>query len=278
MTRELLVRRLEAEQLASGREAHSLARWVWEDVMGKSTQDRIAPDDADNEKLDSTLARLKRGEPVQYIAGHAWFYGLKLRVSPAVLIPRPESEELVAWILEDIARAKTSPVRILDIGTGSGCIIIALGKKLGHLAELVAVDISADALTLARVNAAIHDVIVGFHQHDFLENGFQGLGNFDVIVSNPPYISQALAGEEVVSKLSFEPDLALYPPGEDPDIFYKKIIDEAGQYLKSSGACYLELNEFRAEKVCEYAKLSGWSGVELRQDLQGAPRMLKLVP
>jgi release factor glutamine methyltransferase len=269
--------RLEQLDIAIDREAMSLARWIWTEILGfGSTQSqRLAKQT--QERLDTIFVRLINGEPVQYIAGHAWFYGLKFNVNQDVLIPRPETEELVEWILADVKLIHGNEIRILDIGTGSGCIAVVLKKKLGDRASITAMDISTGALQVARDNSRSMETEINFCQRDFLTEGITGLGQFDIIVSNPPYISKEVAGEQIIHKLKYEPNEALFPIGADPDIFYKKISVEGGYALTEGGSCYVELNEFRAQQIEDCFKKTPWGKREMRIDLQGMPRMLKIV-
>jgi len=260
------------KNIAFDREAASVAGWIWEECFGLRRTDEIPFDDAGGQKLASVIKRLQTGEPIQYIAGHAWFYGLKMYVSPAVLIPRPETEELVEWIFNEYKDA-ARPVRILDIGTGSGCIAITLKHLLKEKAEVLAIDVSAEALSVAKKNADTLSQQVEFRQHDFLKSGFEGLGNFDVIVSNPPYVSPGV-DPALRDSLKFEPSLALYPEGNDVNIFYKKIAVNGKNFLNAEGACFVELNEFNAASIMEIFTGEGWTGIKIRKDLQGVDRML----
>ena len=266
--------RLEQLDIAIDREAMSLAKWIWTDILEIKSS---ASQKLSGQRLDTIFERLINGEPVQYIAGHAWFYGLKFKVNHDVLIPRPETEELVEWILSDIKSLSKKNIRILDIGTGSGCIAVVLKKHLQDRAEVVAMDISPGALKVALDNSRILETTIEFWQRDFLKDGLSGLGHFDIIVSNPPYISKEVAGESIIHKLKYEPSEALFPIGMDPDIFYKKISEEAREALTERGRCYVELNEFRVQQIEECFKDAAWSETEIRIDLQGMPRMLKTV-
>lgn len=260
----------------SDREIINLAGWVWEEGMMFSKQEESDLSPSEEDKLISILNRLHTGEPIQYIVGHAWFYGLKMSVNPSVLIPRPETEELVGWILEDHITT-TQRLRILDIGTGSGCIAIALKHVLKSSAEVVAVDISPEALNVAKQNALMLSSEIEFVQFDFLNSGLEELGTFDIIVSNPPYISKATTGDHVIGMLSYEPELALYPQSGDPDIFYKRMALFAPKLLHSGGHCYLEMNEYRAPEIEEYFHQTGWNYVEIKRDMQDKPRMIKII-
>ena len=263
---------LAEKNIAYDREATSLAGWIWEECLELGRTVEFPLDDLGEQKLSSIIKRLQSGEPVQYIAGHAWFYGLKLNVSPAVLIPRPETEELVEWVYNEYKNA-VHQVRILDIGTGSGCIAIALKHLLTEKATVLAIDVSSEALSIAKENAIALFQEIEFRNHDFLKSGFEGLGNFDVIVSNPPYVSSGV-DQALRDSLKFEPSLALYPDGDDINIFYEKISVLGKSHLHEGGACFVELNEFNSAIIQETFAREGWTGIEIRKDLQGVDRML----
>lgn len=269
--------KLEQLDIAIDREAMSLAKWIWTEILDlkSSASQKLSRQSA--ERLDAIFERLVNGEPVQYIAGHAWFYGLKFNVNHDVLIPRPETEELVEWILSDIKSSREKKVRILDIGTGSGCIAVTLKKHLQDRAEVMAMDISPGALKVASENSRMLETPIEFCHRDFLKDGLAGLGHFDIIVSNPPYISKEVAGESIIHQLRYEPSEALFPVGLDPDIFYKKISEEAPEALSGKGCCYVEMNEFRSQQIEECFMDNAWSKPEIRIDLQGMPRMLKAI-
>lgn len=267
--------RLEEADIAIDREATSLARWIWTDILALPLQADLELNSDKHQLLSATFERLLNGEPVQYIAGYGWFYGLQFQVNPEVLIPRPETEELVEWILADHRMSGNKEIQILDIGTGSGCIAIVLKKKLGDRARVTAIDISKGALEVARLNSKQLDSQIDFVLRDVVSLGLTGLGVFDVVVSNPPYISKEIAGREIVHRLKYEPDVALYPPGHDADLFYKLISEQAGNVLKPDGCCYLEINEFRTQEIVGYFDQKEWTEPEVRIDMQGMPRMLK---
>lgn len=253
------------------REAISVARIVFEDAFKlfdyESSKAFIGTD-----ILQEIEARLLKNEPVQYILGQADFYGLKLKVSPAVLIPRPETEELVYWILEN--KGIENPT-ILDIGTGSGCIPITLKKKMPQ-AKISAIDVSPTALDIARTNAALNKTKVSFILTDILEERLWSmLASFDIIVSNPPYIPQDERKLMPKQVLNYEPDLALFVENEQPLIFYIKIGQFALQHLNKGGQLYYECNEFNAKEVVELLEKMGFSKVELEKDLEGKERMIR---
>lgn len=268
---------LAMREIAFGREAHSLAQWIWEDILTMPRGRRVPLSPGELSLLEKSMERMSNSEPIQYIAGHAWFYGKKFAVSSAVLIPRPETEELVEWVYTSYRDIKR-PLRILDIGTGSGCIAIMIKLLLGADAEVTGIDISADALAIAEKNSRELKADVKFLQHDFLDKHFTDLGKFDIIISNPPYISKAASGAEIIDGLKFEPELALFPAGDDPDVFYRQIILKAGHALNARGACFMEINEFRKEAIQDIlCTCDGWTGIAFRKDLQGKWRMLRLM-
>jgi len=218
------------------------------------------------------ISKLLEGTPVQYLVGKANFYGLFFKVSPAVLIPRSETEELVYLVLEKI---KTKELQKgIDIGTGSGCIPITLKYKRPKW-DIHAADISSEALSIAQQNAIDHKTAIDFHCFDILDKTtWPEFASFDFIVSNPPYIPPSEKALMPDSVLEHEPALALFAPEEDPFIFYRMIIKFAGKYLKSGGYLFFEGNEFNAIKVVDMMKGSGFVNVLLEKDMQGKDRMV----
>ena len=228
--------------------------------------------DTDTTHFLNILSQLKTSKPIQYILGETDFYGRTFRVNPAVLIPRPETEELVKWVLDSVLMANPS---ILDIGTGSGCIAISLKLELPE-ADVVTVDISADALALAKENAALDKAAVRFIEKDVLLMQPTDLANtFDVIVSNPPYISLSEKDSMKVNVLENEPHLALFVPNTNPLIFYERIASIAQEKLNQGGFLFVEINERFGKEVLELLEKKGFKHVELRQDLGGKDRMVK---
>ena len=227
----------------------------------------------EKEKFESALHRLSLHEPVQYIIGETEFFGLKFKVNKNVLIPRPETEELVQWILDNVAESKNpSNIKILDIGTGSGCIAISLAKNLPN-AEIFALDISEKALKTAKENAGLNKVNVNFIQADILN--LEALtGKFDIIVSNPPYVREMEKIEMHRNVLENEPDLALYVKDTDPLIFYRLISKLARAGLQKNGNLYFEINQYLANETEEILKNSGFK-TELKKDIFGNYRMLR---
>lgn len=224
------------------------------------------------------LEQLKTGKPLQYVIGETEFYGLNFRVNPSVLIPRPETEELVEWILSDLSKPKTSieGLKIIDIGTGSGCIPISLKKNI-PLAQVYALDISKEALSVSKQNADLNQTMVNFIQADILNllNNQLTDKKFGIIVSNPPYVTEAEKQQMLPNVLQHEPHLALFVPDNDPLIFYKAIADFAIKHSDTNGSLYLEINENLGEETVQLLKQMGFKNIELRQDLSGKDRMIK---
>jgi len=251
-------------------EARAITLWILEEVLHvkgpKLSIERFMVLTAYQEELlDTYLQRLLQYEPVQYILGYAEFYGLKFKVSPAVLIPRPETEELVELTLSEIKNPKS---KILDIGTGSGCIPIALKKNLPN-AALTSIDISSEALCIAKENAAINNTDVTFIQLDILTDVPDG--KFDIIVSNPPYIGYDEKEKMNDNVLIYEPHLALF--SGDPLIFYKRIAETAPHLLNPLGRIYLEVSEYRAKEVAEIFAKMGWMK-QIKKDMSGKERIV----
>ena len=221
--------------------------------------------------LNSFIEKLKIFTPIQYVLGECEFMGLRFEVDPSVLIPRPETEELVEWILA--SQNNTNSVSILDIGTGSGCIAVSL-KCMLPKAFVTAYDLSNDALALARKNAEINEVTVDFRQQDILQPETEN-GEWDIIVSNPPYIPNAEKVEIQSNVLNFEPHLALFVPDNDPLLFYRKIIEFAAMHLKAGGQLFFEIHRDRGQEVMQLLSEAGFAEIELRKDLSGNDRMLK---
>ena len=233
------------------------------------------------EKLDSILNDLKTGKPVQYILGSTEFYGLTFLVNPAVLIPRPETEELVEWALATVGSeqwavgSKEKPLRILDIGTGSGCIAISLKKNLPD-AEVAAIDISAEALQTAKQNAIINEVEVDFIQIDIL-NHSPLTTHYSLIISNPPYVTLQDKTLMHANVTDFEPHTALFVPEDNPLLFYDAIAGFATHNLVPGGFLFFEINEAFGQETIELLKQKGFTDIELRQDMSGRDRMIKAV-
>lgn len=222
------------------------------------------------QKMDGYLQCLLNHEPIQYILGNAHFYGLELQVNANVLIPRPETEELVEWIIQENQHKKN--IRILDIGTGSGAIAIALAKNLPN-AEVWALDVSEQALQMAQKNAISSQVSITFLQEDILK--VKDLPEkFDVIVSNPPYVRELEKVEIKSNVLNFEPHLALFVSNEKPLIFYEKITQLAVQSLNINGKLYFEINQYLPDLMKDLLMEYQFQNVVLKQDIYQNYRMI----
>jgi release factor glutamine methyltransferase len=222
-------------------------------------------------KIDSILEGLKRNEPIQYLLGFSDFYGLRFKVNPHVLIPRPETEELVRWILDE---SGDSVQNILDLGTGSGCIAISLKKALSH-SQVFGVDKSVEALNLAQQNAKSNAVSMEFFGFDILKQQSMGFMNFDIMVSNPPYVTYEDKERMEKNVLDFEPHIALFVPEDDPLIFYRNIVDLAEGHLNKGGKIFFEINESFGPEIRSLLTDRGFTSVEIRKDLNGRIRMAK---
>ncbi|MEH6682092.1 MAG: peptide chain release factor N(5)-glutamine methyltransferase [Sediminicola sp.] len=217
------------------------------------------------------LAQLRQFRPIQYVLGKAHFMDMEFRVDERVLIPRPETEELIRWILDEIPSDATP--NILDIGTGSGCIAIALAKNVPG-AHVYALDISGPALALATQNAKDNGVSVVFMEEDILNTGSLPL-KFNIIVSNPPYVRLLEKGQMAPNVLQYEPESALFVDDEDPLLFYREIATFSGQHLLPGGALYVEINQYLGEGTAQLFRTKNLLEVELRKDMFGNDRMLK---
>lgn len=263
------------EPLYGNGEARAVTDYVLDVCFGLSKADIMcgAVEEMTAEKaaeLNKIFGRLMEGEPVQYVLGRAEFCGRWFDVRPGVLIPRPETEELCAWITAD-SKASASP-KVLDIGTGSGCIAITLQLDMPE-SKVTAWDISADALDVARENAQQLGANVNFVKLDALNAKPEG--EWDVIVSNPPYICEKEKKDMAVNVLEHEPHTALFVPDADPLLFYRAITRLAVQTLNKGGRLYFEINPIYADDTCRMMQAEGMTAVELRSDMYGKQRMAK---
>jgi release factor glutamine methyltransferase len=225
------------------------------------------------EKFLKAITRLKNYEPIQYIIGDTEFYGLVFKVNPSVLIPRPETEELVDWIIKDCEDDKK--INILDIGTGSGCIAISLAKNLPN-AKVFALDVSNEALKTANQNAINNGVEVEFIEADILSYNSLDI-QFDLIVSNPPYVRELEKQMMSANVLDHEPHLALFVEDDDALLFYRKITDVAADILKPNGQLFFEINESLGESTKQLLDNSNYKNIELKKDIFEKDRMIKAV-
>jgi release factor glutamine methyltransferase len=220
------------------------------------------------------LVQLKLEIPIQYLLGKTSFYGLDFEVNSAVLIPRPETEELVDWIIQSQKlKVKSQKIKILDIGTGSGCIAVSLAKNIPN-AQVFAIDVSEKALATAKKNANLNDVNVTFLHQSILET--EDLEQeFDIIVSNPPYVRNLEKKEIKKNVLDNEPHLALFVEDNDALIFYKKIAELAQKNLSNSGQLYFEINQYLGKEMVGLLETMSFKNIELRKDIYENDRMTR---
>lgn len=267
----------ELKSIYSESEIDLMFYWIAEKILDKpesvlqlSLEEEL-PELEENKNLFLfKLIQLKEHTPLQYITGETEFYGMKFLVNENVLIPRPETEELIEWILKDVENPN---LQIIDIGTGSGCIPIVLKKKLPET-EILAMDISEKALETAILNAEYHKTEINFLQSDFLNMSFENLPEFDIIVSNPPYIGETEKSEMDENVVKFEPHSALFVPDQNALVFYEKIIELAKNNLKPNGKIYVEINQNLAQETKELFQ-NNFKNTELKKDISGNFRMIK---
>jgi len=259
-------------------EAGNMLDILFEDLMDITKTQRLANPDlrvSESEMLTIHFAAksLLDEVPVQYITGISWFFGLKIQVNPSVLIPRPETEELVEWVINDYHHLK--PAKLLDLGTGSGAIALGLKHVLRN-AIVSACDNSPEALEVAKENSRSLSLDIDFRLTDILnEKNWKHFSGLDVIVSNPPYIPPSEKKMMNANVLNHEPESALFVPENDPLIFYKKIAAFGNHALKTGGRLYFEINERFGKEVVALLVESGYTKVELRKDLNGKDRMVR---
>ena len=279
----------ELSSIYDERESSAIADWVLEHLTGWRKAERIINkksrlNEGAIEKLQSMTQQLMAYKPVQYVLKEAYFHEMRLYVDENVLIPRPETEELVQWTIDEVSRLQFSvygsgssnpeiTLKVLDVGTGSGCIPIALKKDIPNL-DVYACDISDDALSVARKNAAEQNVDVEFRRINFLDEKHRStLPQFDIVVSNPPYISEE--EKETIDKhvIEYEPHLALFVPEDDSLIFYRVLADFGKSHLIKGGCMLMEIHFEKGEAVMRLFEQKGYR-VELKKDLQGKDRMI----
>jgi len=265
------------QTIYENREASTMANWVIEKLTGLNRVDRLinkhqSISDSNKLLLKKITEELLAHRPIQYVLGEAWFLKQSFFVNESVLIPRPETEELVDWIVTE--NAQMLGIRILDIGSGSGCIPIILKKQI-PASEIISVDISTDAIAVANKNAADLGASVLFLSMDFLnENNWNDLPQTDIIVSNPPYIKLTEKASMAQHVLDFEPSVALFVPDNDALIFYRAIAKFGKTHLSGNGAIYFEINEALGTDTMALLKSSGYY-CALKKDMQGKDRMIK---
>jgi release factor glutamine methyltransferase len=274
-SRQLFSRiRSEIQPAYDAEEAGSIAFLLLEHLFSLSRTAVLANKDIpafDPDVLESAIQRLKAQEPVQYILGKTTFYGRLFSVNPAVLIPRPETEELVEWI---VSEHRLPGLRVLDIGTGSGCIAVSLAAAL-PAAEVFALDVSAEALSVARQNGQANGVTIHWIQADILSDVSWPHPPLDIVVSNPPYVTNAEQSFMRRNVLDFEPHRALFVPDDDPLVFYRRIIEFCSQQLKPGGYCYFEVNEQFAGQVEAVFREYAFTRTAIKTDIFGKERFVR---
>ena len=276
MKRITSIIREELSQCYSTDEIAALTRIVVMELLGVSQMTYFLKDDisltAEQQALlDNAIERLKKQEPIQYILGYSDFCGLRFKVTPATLIPRPETSELVEWI----ASEATGKESILDIGTGSGCIAVSLDHKIPH-SKVTAWDISNDALAVAAENINANGCNVAFELVDILAHQ-PGGELFDIIVSNPPYIKENEKESMHANVLDWEPHTALFVPDSDPLLFYRTIAKKGLTLLKPGGRLYFEINRAHGKETMDMLAALGYTHIELRKDFAENDRMIRAV-
>ena len=262
------------------KEAESISLLMFEERVGLTKSDLILRGEESMSEVKANdltwkLLRLMKGEPVQYVLGYCYWFGMKLKVNKHVLIPRPETEELVEWIIKE--NQTRGDLKILDIGAGSGCIAIALKKNI-PTSEVFAMDISKDALQVARENAEQNQAEVSFIFDDILypkSDHSSSPIQYSLIVSNPPYVPESEKPGLHENVLNFEPAAALFVPNTNPLIFYNAIIEFATRHLAVNGELFFEVNPFYATDVAKQLQSNGFSQSEIRTDLSGKYRMIR---
>jgi release factor glutamine methyltransferase len=269
-------------------EIESFFYLLLESYQGKKRIDLALNPDMEMDALqliqwESALSELLNQKPIQYIIGATEFYGLPFLVNENTLIPRPETEELVEWIVAESRNSATGSLKILDIGTGSGCIAISLAKNLPN-AEVFAVDVSEKALAVAKKNADTNKVKVNFIQADILKindlvelptSNFQLPTHFDIIVSNPPYVRHLEKAEIKPNVLEHEPHLALFVEDTDALLFYRKIAELAKENLAEKGKLFFEINQYLGKETLQLLEKFGFNSTELKKDIYGNDRMTR---
>lgn len=246
--------------------------------LSLALEPNIQLDEEIKHKFIEALERLEKQEPIQYIIGETEFFGLKFRVNEHTLIPRPETEELVQWIVEDVNTNEKS-LNILDIGTGTGCIAVSLAKNLPN-AKVYALDVSKKAIEVAKENAKLNNVDFTFIEADILNYCHSALdaeSTFDIIVSNPPYVRFSEKQNMKPNVLEYEPELALYVNDENPLQFYEAIVEFAVHNLNTGGKLFFEINQYLGNQMKQLLSEFRFTDVELKKDIFGNDRMIKCV-
>ncbi len=262
--------------LYPAREVRGFTEIIFEHLLKYSKTDLLIRNDTKLSnssffQIKEIVVQLRRHKPIQYILGEAWFYGLKLEVTPDVLIPRQETEELVKWVIDEV---QCGPVKVLDVGTGSGCIAIALALNL-PLSEVTAIDVSAGALAVAAKNAHKAGTDIRFIREDIFTPVIVNSDKYDIIVSNPPYVTESEKLLIDSNVLHYEPVEALFVPDSRPLVYYEAIAELAGKCLAENGRLYLEINEGKYTEVEELLRRHMFREIEIRKDINGKYRMAR---
>lgn len=269
----------ELKPLYPNTEVEGLERIILEETLENSwftiiSQGNITVNETQVARIHQLIAELKTYRPIQHILGYSWFYDLKFQVSPNVLVPRQETEELVHLIIQE---NNTQAKHILDIGTGSGCIAVSLAQNLPK-STVAAYDISAEALQIAKTNTLQNNAQVNYHKFDILnETQNPTQKNFDIIVSNPPYVRNSEKKHMHDNVLKHDPHLALFVDDSDPLIFYRKIGEYALKHVNQNGLLYVEINEALGRETAQLFNQQGFTNTKIIKDLQGKDRFVKAV-
>ena len=260
-------------------------RMLMSHITGLSTAQLLAEPnlqltEEQQEWMNEAVVRLQNNEPIQHVLGYSEFYGRRFKCDGRALVPRPETEELVDWIINDWATLNSQllTLNLLDIGTGTGCIALSLAKELAD-AEVTALDISEEALSLAKENAELLETKnVDFIKGDILNKTFNSqLSTFNFIVSNPPYVRECEKVDMEANVLDYDPHTALFVSDEDPLVFYRAIAEFGLEHLAPNGALYFEINQYLGQETCDLLVALGYKNVELRKDINDNPRMVKAI-
>ena len=266
----------ELKEFYPDNEVDSFINLIFENVLDYSrtqlllSQDKIISDDI-YLKIEQIISDLKNYKPIQYILGESEFYNIKLKIFRNVLIPRPETEELVDWIIRENSNQS---IKILDIGTGSGCIAISLAKSL-PMSIVYASDISEDALKASEYNSLLNNTQVHIINFNVLNPEIKLFNKFDIIISNPPYVTEKEKAVMHKNVLDFEPGLALFVPNKDPLIFYRSILNFGLNHLNKNGKIYFEINELYGKETKSLMQEKGFEDIVLKRDINGKDRMIK---
>ena len=267
------------EGMYDPRESANIAALVMEKVTGMDRTSRVVHKHRElSPEQEADLQRysedLQKGRPVQYVIDEAWFAGMPFHVNENVLIPRPETEELVEWAVEELGKNGLAGTRILDMGTGSGCLAISLNKKLPRT-QVTAVDKSHAALQVAALNAQELGAQIEFRELDFLDRStWPSLGTFDLVISNPPYVPIRDKASMAPNVLDHEPHLALFVENDDPLLFFRALAEFGNEHLMEGGLLLCEIHEELGREVSMLLELHGYRNVEIKRDFQGKDRMV----